>query len=103
MRRKILNNYNKQKRINGSKFGKIGKVLPILDMNGKYICVGDFVMYGEYKGIALFNPACDSYGIALDYSMWYGDNPYDINSYGKFIEIPMDNGAKLELEIINRT
>lgn len=72
-------------------------------MNGKHICVGDFVMYGEYKGIVLFNPARDSYGIALDYSMWYGDNPYDINSYGKFIEIPMDNGAKLELEIINRT
>lgn len=28
----------------------------------------------------------------------YGDDKYDINSYGKFIDIPMDNGTKMEIK-----
>ena len=38
--------------------------------------------------------------MALDYSMWHGDDKYNIHSYGKFIDIPMDNGAKMEIELI---
>ena len=36
------------------------------------------------------------------HSMWYGDDEYDINSYGKFIKIPLDNGAKMQIEKIKK-
>lgn len=97
---KILNNNNKSKRLNGTSKGKIGIVLDIKDKNEEYLIVGDYIRYGDYVGIILYNYHCNQYGIALDHSMWYGDDKYDINSYGKFIEIPMDNGGKMNLEKI---
>lgn len=97
---KVLNNYNKQKRLNGTTKGKIGTNLYLLDKNNKYIHVGDYIRYSKYTGYVLYNHNSEQYGVALDYSNWYGDNKYDINSYGKFIDIPMDNGAKMDLEII---
>lgn len=97
---KILNNYNKSKRMNGSSKGKIGTVLPIMDKNKEILSVGDTVRYGEYQGILLYNHHIKQYGVALDYSMWYGDNKYNIDSYGKFIEVPMDNGGRMEIEKI---
>lgn len=96
--RKILNNNNKSKRINGTSKGKIGTPLKIRDKNNNYLTVGDNIKYGDYQGVLLYNPSYNQYGIALTYSMWYGNNKYDIKSYGKFIEIPMDNGARMELE-----
>lgn len=48
----------------------------------------------------LYNYHYDQYGIALDSSMRYGNDKYSIDSYEKFIEIPMDNGARMELELI---
>lgn len=96
---KVLNNYSKSKRLNGTKEGVIGKNLYLLDKNNNLIHVGDYVRYAEYTGYVLYNPESREYGVALDYSLWYGDNKYDINGYGKFVSLPMDNGAKLELEI----
>lgn len=96
--RKILNNNNKPQRLNGTSKGKIGTLLNILDKNNVHLSIGDAVKYGEYSGVLLYNYHYDQYGVALDYSTWYGDNKYDIDSYGKFIEIPMDNGTKMELE-----
>ena len=98
--RKILNNYRKSKRISGTKNCKIGLQTPLIDMNGTNISVGDSVRFGEYKGILLFNPSCGKYGVALANSMWYGDDKYDINSYGKFVPIPLDNGARMEIEVL---
>lgn len=95
---KILNNYNKSKRINGTSKGKIGTVLKLLDKNRNTLSVGDTVKYGEYKGVLLYNHHYDEYGVALDYSMWFGDDKYNIDSYGKFVSIPMDNGARMEIE-----
>ena len=95
---KILNNYNKSKRINGTSKGKIGTVLHLIDKNKEMVSVGDTVRYGEYQGALLYNHHYDKYGIALDYSMWYGDDKYNIDSYGKFVDIPMDNGARMEIE-----
>ena len=95
---KVLNNYNKSKRINGTSKGKIGIVLHLMDKNKERLSIGDTVRYGEYRGVLLYNHHYDKYGIALDYSMWYGDDKYNIDSYGKFIEIPMDNGARMEIE-----
>lgn len=96
--RKILKNNNKSKRLNGSPEGKIGTILGIKDKNDKYLVVGDRVQYGKYKGILLWNPFSKTYGIALNHSMWYGDDKYNIHSYGNFIEIPMDNGIRMEIE-----
>lgn len=96
--RKILKNNNKSQRLNGTSEGRIGTLLNIIDKNNVRLSVGDTIRYGEYSGVLLYNHYYDQYGIALDYSMWYGDNQYDIDSYGKFIEIPKDNGAKMELE-----
>lgn len=98
--RKILKNNNKSKRISGTAKGKIGTPLNIMDKYRSYLSVGDEVKYGEYKGILLYNHHYDQYGVVLDYSMWYGNDKYNINSYGKFIDIPMDNGARMEIELI---
>ena len=95
---KVLNNYNKSKRISGTSKGKIGIVLHLMDKNKERLSVGDTVRYGEYQGVLLYNHHYDKYGIALDYSMWYGDDKYNIDSYGKFVDIPMDNGARMEIE-----
>ena len=95
---KVLNNYNKSKRMNGASKGRIGTVLRLMDKNKEPLSVGDTVRYGEYQGVLLYNHHYDQYGIALDYSMWYGDDKYNIDSYGKFIDIPMDNGARMEIE-----
>lgn len=96
--RKILRNNNKSKRLNGTKKGKIGTQLCIIDKLGNPLFVGNEVKYRDYKGVFLYNYHCDQYGVAISDSMWYGDDRYDINSYGKFIEIPMDNGARMEIE-----
>lgn len=89
---------NRELRTKKCNKGVIGKNLGILDKDNNELKVGDSVKYGKYIGILLYNNYSEEYGLALDYSKWYGDNKYDINSYGKFIIIPMDNGAKLELE-----
>ena len=96
--RKVLKNNNKSKRQNGTNKGKIGTQLCILDRFGNLLSVGDKIKYGKYKGILLYNHYYDQYGVATDDSMWYGDDKYNIDSYGKFIEIPMDNGARMEIE-----
>lgn len=98
--RKMLNNYRKSKRISGSSKGKIGTQLNLFDKNNEVLYVGDKITYGNYCGILLYNYISEQYGIALDYSMWYGTDKYDIKSYGKFIAIPMDNGAKMQIEKI---
>ena len=100
--RKVLNNPNKSKRISGTTKGKVGTVLSLLDKNKETLCVGDFVKYSGYHGILLYNHYSDEYGVALDYSMWYGDDKYNIDSYGKFLAIPMDNGARMEIEKLPR-
>lgn len=98
--RKILHNNNKSKRLNGTSEGKIGTILGIQDKNGEYLVVGDSVKYGNYKGVLLYNYHYDQYGVALDCSMQYDGDKYSIDSYGKFVKIPMDNGARMNLERI---
>lgn len=96
--RKILKNNNKSQRVNGTKKGKIGTLSCLMDRSRNFLSVGDEMRYEEYRGIFLFNHHCDCYGVALTDYMWYGDDKYNINSYGKFIEIPMDNGARMKIE-----
>ena len=35
------------------------------------------------KGILLFHKGCREYMVFFTYSMWYGNDEYDYNSYGK--------------------
>ena len=98
--RKILKNYNKSKRIHGVTKGKVGTRLGIMDKYGNGIAVGDEVKYFGYRGIVLYNRHYDQYGIALIYSLRNADDKYNVDSYGKFLHIPMDNGARMEIELI---
>lgn len=99
--RKIMNNHMKSNRISGSSKGKFGTQLNLMDKNKNFLSVGDTIQYGEYKGVLLYNHHYGQYGVALDSSMWYGTDKYNIDSYGKFIAIPMDNGARMEIEKIS--
>lgn len=65
---------------------------------GNNLSTRDEVKYGRFVGILLYNHNCDKYGIVIKDSMWYREDKYDINSYGNFIEIPMDNGARMKIE-----
>ena len=98
---KIFNKSRKSQRFSGYPENKIGKVLSIVDRDDKPIRVGDKVQYQSYEGRVLYNPAFKCYVLGLSYSMWYGDNEFDIKSYGKCIDIPMDNGGKNDLVIID--
>lgn len=95
--KKILKNTNKSKRLSGSKKGIIGTQLCLIDKSGNLLSVGDDIRYGEYRGVLLYNHHYDQYGVAIKDSMWYGDDKYNIDSYGKFVGIPMDNGARMEI------
>ena len=97
IRKKVLKNNQKSNRISGTSKGRIGFPLPIRDRNGEKLCVGDHIKYGEYEGIILHNHYSDQYGIAVNNSMWCGEDVYNIDSYGKFVPIPMDNGARMEI------
>lgn len=98
IRRKVLNNFKTAKRLNGTKQGSVGRILNILDRNGERLAIGNTIRYGKYSGVLLYNYYSKQYGVAIDYSMCYGENKYDINSYSKFIDIPLDNGARMEIE-----
>lgn len=94
------------KAIPRSKKERIGQPTGLLDCHRNEIMTGDIVRLkgNSYrcpvKGPVMWNRYCDRYGIFLDYSLWYGDNPYDPDCYGKFIEIPLDNGMRMELELV---
>ena len=90
----------KSHRINGSKKNRIGTPLGIHDKNMSELHCGDYIRLGEYNGIILWHPIYKEYWMFLDYSKWYGENPYDPNSYGKGFPISMDDGARMSIELI---
>lgn len=96
--RKVLNNYSKSKRLTGTSKGRIGTSLKIHDRNNTQLCVGNRLRYRGYEGILLYNHEYNEYGVAVSDSKWYGDNEHSISSYGKFLAIPMDDGARMEIE-----
>lgn len=94
---KVLRNNKKSNRLNGTSKGRIGLPLKIKDCNGEVLAVGDFVKYGDFGGVLLYNHHLDQYGVAVDTSLTYGHDEYSIDSYAKFVPIPMDNGARMEI------
>lgn len=93
-------NNRKSYRINGTKEMKIGLPLGIHDKFMNELHTGDKVKWGEYEGILLWNKETKSYWFMISYSKWYGDNEYDGESYGKGFELPLDDGARMEMELI---
>lgn len=93
---------NKSKcHLNGHKNDKIGVPLGIHDVNGTELKTGDIIKWYGEKCIILWNKEIECYQAMLLRSNWYGDyNIYDANSYGKAYDIHMDDGAKMEIELV---
>lgn len=87
---------------NGFAENKIGRKIGILDKNGIEICVGDKVRYYNEECIVLWNDSAKGYQAMLCRSQWYGDDAYNSDSYGKCYDLPMGNGAKMELELFDQ-
>ena len=100
MSKSKTNNNSKSHRRTGYTEGKIGTLLGIQDKNGNWLRCGDTISRDNYTGIILFNPHTKRYEIYLSYSRWYGDDIFDVESYGKSIDLPVDNGAKMQIELI---
>jgi hypothetical protein len=85
-----------------SKLERIGILTGLLDVNGDEIRTGDtiHIKSRNYTGIVLWHRDYQCFGLFM--GMWYGDNPYDADSYGKFITIPADNGMRMELETVRK-
>lgn len=89
----------KSHRLNGHKNNKIGTPLGIHDKNGKELKSGDEILYFGEKCIILWNDYC--YAAMIMSSCWYGDrDKYSAKSYGKRYQLPMDDGARMEIEVI---
>lgn len=98
MHRKVLNKQRDRK--TGHYKGRLGTILGVQDCNGDYLKVGDMVriVSKHQTGVILYNPDTDRYEIMLTSSRWYGDDVFDPNSYGKSEVLPMDNGAKMDIQ-----
>ena len=85
-----------------SKLESTGMNTGLLDRNGNAIMTGDKVLLinSSIDGVVLYNRYAGQFGVFYSYSMWYGDNPNNPDSYGKFIAIPADNGMRMEIEIL---
>lgn len=90
----------KYPRISGYKQQRIGTPLGIHDKNGIELKVGDFIKYKGKNCIVLFNGY--EFVASLLYSKWFGYETYSHRSYGKELILPMDNGGRMEIEIINK-
>lgn len=83
-----------------SKMDRVGVSTGLLDKFGNEILSGTKVRISpNYEGIVLYNRNMKCFG--LFFGLWYGDkNPYDSDCYGKYINIPKDNGMRMEIEIL---
>lgn len=79
---------------------RLGAETPLLDKNGNRLHVGDKIKYDEDIGYLLGEPLDKVYCFVYEYSRWYGDNIYDYTSYGKAATVPVDNGARMRIELI---
>lgn len=92
----------KYRRFSGYKKNRINTPLGIHDKNNNELYSGDKIMMNGYTGRILWSQYDKTYVLAIDYSQWYGDNEYLINSYGKSILIPLDDGGKMSITLIDR-
>lgn len=85
-------------RINGDKKERIGIPLGIHDKYGDELKSGDEILWFGSRCIILWNREYKTWDAMILDSCWYGDKKkYDPNSYGKSYQIPMDDGARMEI------
>lgn len=98
----------KRQRFSGHPNDKIGTPLGIHDCDMNELHSGDKITWHtstdgyrrDYTGRILWNSFSESYDLMIDYSMWYGDDEFSEDSYGKSLPLPMDDGARMALELI---
>ena len=98
---KQLHNYTKENK-NKNFPNKVGARTPLLDKNNNVICIGDKVLFsrpvkGSYMGYIFYDHKAKSYVLAFGY---YTSTIFSLKNFGKTIYIPLDNGAKAHLTII---
>lgn len=110
---KKLTNNNKSMRINGTWQNQIGKGTRLYDKNNREICVGDIVKWNNgrdkgtrqhwrsktYIGRVFWHYIEECYVIAWE--KYYGHDDYKLESYGKCIIIPSDNGGRMHMEVLD--
>jgi hypothetical protein len=84
-----------------SKMERIGIPTGLFDRFGNEILSGMKVsIKPNYEGLVLYHRNMKCFG--LFYGLWYGEKDlYNADCYGKFIEIPKDNGMRMEIEILD--
>ena len=88
----------KRYEIRHSRNERIGIPTGLLDSCGNEIRTGDYIRFKSmgYDGIVLWHRENKCYGVF--FGLWYrGQDPYNADCYGKFIEIPSDQGMRMEL------
>ena len=88
----------REHRISGCSNCRIGLPIGICDKNNKPLLSGDKISYGGVACIILWNMTYSEWWAMILNSKWYGDNLYNADSYGKGYKLPMDNGARMEIE-----
>jgi len=89
-----------RQKFSGYKQNKLGLALPIHDKNGNQLHVGDKIRAFGYDGIIFWCQDYKCYQMCLSYSKWYGDDEYNADSYGKAYDLRLDDGARMEIELI---
>lgn len=83
-----------------SKLERPGLCTGIIDRFGNELLTGDRILSiaDGLDGRLLYSRHAKQFRFCYSYSMWYGDDPYDADSYGKSFNIPTDNGMKMHIE-----
>lgn len=84
-----------------SKNERVGIHTGLFERNGRELVTGNKVRFisSGYEGILLWHREQKCFGIFR--GLWYGDqDPYNAGCYGKFIPVPKDQGAKMDLELV---
>ena len=92
----------KYPRFSGYKNNRINIPLGIHDINNNELYSGDEIIMHGYTGRILWSQSDNAYVLAIRDSQWYGDDEYSIESYGKSIPIPLDDGAKMSITLRTR-
>ena len=96
---KRLNNPNKSHRLSGHKMCRLGLPLGIHDCNGKELHTGDVIKWCDVECILLYVTACRAVKACICTS-WYGNDIYDSNNYGKAYDLPLDDGARMTMQLV---
>lgn len=93
----------KRYQVRHSKNERIGILTGLLDCEENEIKTGDYIKVKgkHYDGIVLWHREQKCFGVF--FGLWYLDrNPYNADCYGKFVDIPNDQGMRMELLPISK-